>query len=69
MEGTNSKITMFAHFQEYHIRVYMVLEDAVTKEHFNGYPVALFVQAHFRPRVRGFFLFCVSSAQFCTQAR
>ena len=35
----------------------MVLEDAVTKEHFNGYPVALFVQARFRPRVRGFFYF------------
>ena len=36
----------------------MVLEDAVTKEHFNGYPVALFMQAHFRPRVRGFFILC-----------
>ena len=37
LEGTNSKITIFAHFQEYHRncekkkRVYMVLGDAVTK--------------------------------------
>ena len=37
LEGTNSKITMFTHFQEYQrnrekkLKVYMVLGDAVTK--------------------------------------
>ena len=42
-------------------------EKQIVAKNLNGFPVARFLHVHFRPRARGFF--CVSSAQFCTQAR